>query len=196
MPSTLAERIATARKHANLSQGVLAQAVGVSRPAVSQWESPTGTAPTSDNLKAVAFITNAPLTWLLDDASDAVATWDPPAHPARRARTWMDRNQRVGEQSGRYVARSAPAGPALPASQSPQLDDDKLERSIQFLERQFATLEREFIASRNADLIAGVYSRIGRRGETNLIALSQWLNQQLENEGRTNVGTGGIRSTG
>jgi hypothetical protein len=82
------------------------------------------------------------------------------------------------------------------ASHSAQLDDDKLERSIQFLERQFALLEREFVASRNADLIAGVYARIGRRGESNLIALSQWLNQQLEDEGRSHVGTGGIRSAG
>ena len=80
---------------------------------------------------------------------------------------------------------------ASAASQEPRLDDDKLERSIQFLERQFATWGREFVAVRNADLIAGVYARIGRKGETNLVTLSQWLMQRVEEKGLLDEGARG-----
>lgn len=104
---------------------------------------------------------------------------------------WMD--QPLSEQSAAAVSPEDPAGLAAQASQSEQLDDEKLERSIQFLERQFALYEREFVASRHIDLITGVYARIGRRGESNLIALSQWLTQKLEQEEPSDVGTRGIR---
>lgn len=77
-------------------------------------------------------------------------------------------------------------------SHDERLDDDKLERSIQFLERQFATWGREFVAVRNADLIAGVYARIGRKGETNLVSLSQWLMQRVEEKGLLDEGSGGV----
>jgi transcriptional regulator with XRE-family HTH domain len=62
-PATLAERIVTARHAANLSQGRLAQRIGVSRGAVGQWE--TGaTEPNDSNLRRVAIETGAPYEWL------------------------------------------------------------------------------------------------------------------------------------
>lgn len=105
---------------------------------------------------------------------------------------WMD--QPVTSDSSSGISPDGPASLAEQASHSALLDDDKLERSIQFLERQFALWDREFIASQNATLITGVYRRIGRRGESNLVELSQWLTQQIE--GSADAGPGGIRSAG
>lgn len=185
MPSSLGERIALARRHARLSQGSLAEAVGVSRPAVSQWESrlPNRTEPTTENLRAIARVTGAPMYWLADDESELFAHWPSPDGKP---------NQRVAEESEPYVSPKGTAAQAPRASQPAQLDDDKLARSIQFLERQFALWDREFIASQHVDLITGVYARIGRRGESNLVELSQWLSQQVEGE-TSNARPGGVR---
>lgn len=189
MPSTQAERIAAARKHARLSQQALADAVGVSRPAVSQWESrlPSRTEPNSDNLRAVAAVTGAPLAWLMDDSVDPVPTWPAPSPVV---------NQRVSE-SFVPTASPSPAETLVPqASQSVEMDDAKLERSIQFLERQFALWGREFVASQHARLIARVYQRIGRPGESNLVQLSQWLASEIEGDEGSGNGTGGVRRAG
>lgn len=100
----------------------------------------------------------------------------------------------AGDSEGAF-ASGGPESPSDKASHAALLDDDKLDRSIQFLERQFALWDREFIASQNSHLLAGVYRRIGRRGETNLVELSQWLTQQIEGES-TDVGSGGVRRAG
>lgn len=78
MPSTLAQRIQAARRYAKLSQAELATRVGVSRPAVSQWENPDpekGTAPARENLAAISRVTGAPLDWLNDDNADLEPNW-------------------------------------------------------------------------------------------------------------------------
>lgn len=81
MPSSLSARIAAARRYARLSQGELAAQIGVSRPAVSQWENPDpdkGTAPSRENLKAVSRVTGAPMSWLLNDEDDIEPAWAQP----------------------------------------------------------------------------------------------------------------------
>lgn len=77
MPSTLPARIQSARRYARLSQQALADRIGVSRPAVSQWETEgdKGTAPNRDNLAAISRITGAPMDWLLDDSADVEPNW-------------------------------------------------------------------------------------------------------------------------
>lgn len=59
------ERIQAARKAVKWSQDRLAKAVGVTRPAVSQWESGE-TEPTRDRLKLIAAALNVAERWLLD----------------------------------------------------------------------------------------------------------------------------------
>lgn len=60
----LAMRIRTARRHANLCQQALADGVGVSRGAVSNWESPSPKWPTSENIVKIALVTGVTFEWL------------------------------------------------------------------------------------------------------------------------------------
>lgn len=63
-PSALAMRLTAARKVAGeLSQTALAKKMGLTRSAVSQWESDT-TSPTSDNLRQIAVICDVDYDWL------------------------------------------------------------------------------------------------------------------------------------
>lgn len=55
--SRLNERIRDARKHIGLSQEELATELGISRSAVAQWEMNNGTAPSVENLIALALRT-------------------------------------------------------------------------------------------------------------------------------------------
>lgn len=66
-------RIRTARRRAGLSQQQLAQAVGVGRSAVSQWERMGGTAPSTQNLYLVAEVLGISFTWLaFGEAGNAI----------------------------------------------------------------------------------------------------------------------------
>lgn len=63
-------KIKAARAHAQMTQQQLADLLGVSRPAVSLWESNdpiVRNEPTRTRLRNLARITGAPLHWLMDD---------------------------------------------------------------------------------------------------------------------------------
>lgn len=60
---TLGRRIIEARKMRGISQSELARAIGVSRPAVSQWESDK-TEPTRERLLKIAAVTKVNALWL------------------------------------------------------------------------------------------------------------------------------------
>ena len=66
---TLREKLIVLRDRAGLSQMELADRLGVSRQAVSRWES-GDTTPTMDKLKSLAKIYGVSLDWLCSDAAD------------------------------------------------------------------------------------------------------------------------------
>ena len=66
---TLREKLIVSRNKAGLSQMELAERLGVSRQAVSRWES-GDTTPTMDKLKTLARIYGVSLDWLCSDAAD------------------------------------------------------------------------------------------------------------------------------
>jgi len=69
-PHILHFKIRAARRNAKMTQQQLADALGVSRPAVSLWESTKDegrNAPTRTNLENLSEITGAPLHWLVTD---------------------------------------------------------------------------------------------------------------------------------
>ena len=63
---TLREKLIVLRDKAGISQMALAHQLGVSRQAVSRWESGDAT-PSMDKLKALAKIYNVTLDWLCND---------------------------------------------------------------------------------------------------------------------------------
>lgn len=78
MGSHIRDRIKAARQHAKLSQEKLGEMIGVSKSAVSMWETANPekyTKPTISNLKLISQITGAPTDWLLDDAADISTDW-------------------------------------------------------------------------------------------------------------------------
>lgn len=66
---TLREKLIVLRDKAGITQMTLAHQLGVSRQAVTRWES-GDTAPSMDKLKALARIYNVSLDWLCSDAAD------------------------------------------------------------------------------------------------------------------------------
>ena len=66
---TLREKLIASRNKAGLSQMELAERLGVSRQAVSRWES-GDTTPTMDKLKALAKLYGVSLDWLFGDTAD------------------------------------------------------------------------------------------------------------------------------
>lgn len=66
---TLREKLIVSRNKAGLSQMELAERLGVSRQAVSRWES-GDTTPSVDKLKTLARIYGVSLDWLLGDTAD------------------------------------------------------------------------------------------------------------------------------
>lgn len=86
-------RIKAARRRLKCSQAALAEAIGVQRSAVSQWEAVGGSNPTLNNLRKIAKLTSVQFEWLatgrgpmsvsrdmvLDDvaAADALLVEDP-----------------------------------------------------------------------------------------------------------------------
>jgi len=66
----LEEKLFSLRKARGLSQLKLAEKIGISRQAVSRWE--TGEAvPSTENLKYLGEIYNVPLEYLLDDSKES-----------------------------------------------------------------------------------------------------------------------------
>lgn len=61
---TLADRIRRVRRIKSLTQAQLAQGVGVGPSAVAQWESKSGTRPTSENLARIALVGSVSYEWL------------------------------------------------------------------------------------------------------------------------------------
>jgi len=93
MGTHIRERIKAARLHACLTQEQLGERIGVSKSAVSMWETANPkkwTRPTYENLQALARITGARIDWLIDDNSEISKDWKAPAElvsfPAERAR--------------------------------------------------------------------------------------------------------------
>ena len=64
---TLREKLIVLRDKAGISQMALAHQIGVSRQAVSRWES-GDTTPSTDKLKALAKIYDVSLDWLCNDS--------------------------------------------------------------------------------------------------------------------------------
>jgi transcriptional regulator with XRE-family HTH domain len=60
----LCDRLRIARHRAEISQTVLAHAIGVSPSAVAQWEHPQGTQPSLENLLRAAEVTGTSIEWL------------------------------------------------------------------------------------------------------------------------------------
>jgi len=73
----LGGRIAAARKNANLSQTELGKAFGLTRSAVSQWES-EGTEPTPSNLRAIATRCGVDYSWLATNQGTMIHTEQDP----------------------------------------------------------------------------------------------------------------------
>lgn len=69
---TLREKLIVLRDKAGISQMALAHQLGVSRQAVTRWESGE-TKPSMDKLKALAKVYDVSLDWLCSDASDSGA---------------------------------------------------------------------------------------------------------------------------
>ena len=67
---TLSEKLQTLRKAAGLSQEALAEQLGVTRQAVSKWETGEGK-PDIDNLLPLAKLLHTTVDYLLDDTADA-----------------------------------------------------------------------------------------------------------------------------
>ena len=80
---TLREKLIVSRNKAGLSQMELADRLGVSRQAVSRWES-GDTTPTMDKLKSLARIYGVSLDWLCSDTADG--------EPPEAAKPEADRN--------------------------------------------------------------------------------------------------------
>ena len=70
---TLREKLIVSRNKAGLSQMELAERLGVSRQAVSRWES-GDTTPSVDKLKALAKLYGVSLDWLFGDTADGEPT--------------------------------------------------------------------------------------------------------------------------
>ena len=66
---TLRDKLIVLRDKAGISQMTLAEQLGVSRQAISRWES-GDTTPTMDKLKTLARIYGVSLDWLCSDAAD------------------------------------------------------------------------------------------------------------------------------
>lgn len=67
---TMTLRIRHCRTRARLSQGELANRVGVHRSAVTQWERDGGTHPSIEHLGAISVVTNVPFEWLATGRGD------------------------------------------------------------------------------------------------------------------------------
>ena len=77
---TFAERVRLARRWSGHSRKALAAQVGVSPSAAAQWEHPSGTMPSVENLARIAAVTRVAFEWLATGRGEARAgNLDPPA---------------------------------------------------------------------------------------------------------------------
>ena len=73
----LPEKLTYLRKQKGFTQANLAEALHVSRQAISRWE--VGTAvPSTDNLKVLSTLYGVPVDYLLNDNTEGAATQTPP----------------------------------------------------------------------------------------------------------------------
>lgn len=101
---TLREKLIVSRNKAGLSQMELANQLGVSRQAVSRWES-GDTTPTMDKLKTLAKLYGVSLDWLCSDA--AGRELPEAAKPeADRPRTMPPRERKVRKSKRSGPSRS------------------------------------------------------------------------------------------
>lgn len=121
------QRIRAGRKRLGMTEQQFADAVGVSRPAVQQWETEGGTAPSRKNQAAVAQLIGITVAELMDDASPVTSglsaqalalgqLFDELTDRVDRARAWNAASEailRVIQQS-----TSAPAAQPVPAENS------------------------------------------------------------------------------
>lgn len=80
---SIAARIRKARLEAGFSQSHLADLMGVTRSACSQWEQPDGTSPRGARLQRLATVLGVSVEWLAtgrDDARDARAADPSPGY--------------------------------------------------------------------------------------------------------------------
>lgn len=61
---TLPDRIIAARKGAGFTQSELGVRIGVTQPAISEWEKSARNQPSIDTLRRIAEVTGKPLVWL------------------------------------------------------------------------------------------------------------------------------------
>jgi transcriptional regulator with XRE-family HTH domain len=76
--SELWQRIRAARMHAKMTQLQVAEALGISSSAVTQWEAKLPerrTTPDTNHLKRIAALFHAPIEWLLSDDSEIGDDW-------------------------------------------------------------------------------------------------------------------------
>lgn len=91
----LPEKLTYLRKQKGLTQSNLAEALNVSRQAISRWE--VGTAvPSTDNLKVLSALYSVPIDYLLNDNTDdmckSAVTQTPPKDDSDRKATKKSRN--------------------------------------------------------------------------------------------------------
>ena len=84
---TFGEKLIRLRKGQGLSQEALAEALGVSRQAVSRWEQGTAL-PDAGKLLPCARLFQVSVDWLLDDGRDWEERETEPAKPPRRSWPW------------------------------------------------------------------------------------------------------------
>ena len=97
---TLREKLIVLRDKAGLSQMELADRLGVSRQAVSRWES-GDTTPTMDKLKSLARIYGVSLDWLCSDTADGEPLKQQSPKPTEtRTRPPRERKVRKNRKSG------------------------------------------------------------------------------------------------
>ena len=81
---TLCEKLQNLRRAAGLSQEQLAEQLGVTRQAVSKWETGEGK-PDIDNLLPLAKLLGTTVDYLLDDGADEPRTEAPPHTPPQQS---------------------------------------------------------------------------------------------------------------
>ena len=78
----MATRMRLIRRAANLTQAELASQMGMSRSAVAQWESPSGSSPSAENLSRLAVKLNCSYEWLATGRGSRSANQRGTGHPA------------------------------------------------------------------------------------------------------------------
>lgn len=149
----LAEKILQCRKKAGLSQEALAERIGVSRQAVSKWE--TGEAmPELPTVVALAKEFGVTTDWLLSEAEEIPAAAEPktepaPSRPKRDAKYWVNR---YGWLLGVYVSLVGAGIAGLGA----------LARFI--VGRMMAGVQNSFVTSAPGYMFGEVYDLSGMMG--------------------------------